>query len=269
MLCQRYKYLRGLPVQALSYNAWYTQIQAAEADGLLSLEIFLHEDTISNFEDELGRCWESSDSEPHPDVWNKLRHEIVQEAINEMLVPAAVTWLRDDLKQRADDIVAERCQKELENVSQPWLSSGTKRPADSCFHGIHRESTSDLTIPLACIKAALRALFRLVSDEEANMQSWLFAWTIQVVLRRTPSSTTSLTKTKRKHSGLFSTTTTPMLLYLAASLRKHVDCGTTSTWHSRSTHISACRMIQPLTKPAYSHEIMINGPSRCKASKFR
>lgn len=114
---QRYKYLRGLPVAALSFNAWYTQIQAAEADGLLMLEIFLHEDTLSAFEDELGRSWESLDSEPHPDVWNKLRHEIVQEAINNVLTPAAITWLRDDLKQRADDIVAERCQKELENVS--------------------------------------------------------------------------------------------------------------------------------------------------------
>jgi transcriptional accessory protein Tex/SPT6 len=104
-------------VAALSFNAWYTQIQAAEQDGLLMLEIFLHDDTISAFEDELGRCWESADSEPHPEVWNKLRHEIVQEAIHGWLIPAAVTWLRDDLKQRADDIVAERCQKELENVS--------------------------------------------------------------------------------------------------------------------------------------------------------
>jgi hypothetical protein len=104
----------------LSYNAWYTQMQAAEADGLLMLEIFLHEDTVGAFEDELGRCWESSDSEPLPEVWNKIRHEIVQDAIHTMLIPAAITWLRDELKQRADDIVAERCQKELENVSHPF-----------------------------------------------------------------------------------------------------------------------------------------------------
>lgn len=107
---------------ALSFNAWYTQMQAAEADGLLMLEIFLHEDTVADFEDKLGRCWESSDSEPLPEIWNKIRHEIVQEAIRDMLIPTAVIWLRDELKQRADDIVAERCQKELENVSHCSLS---------------------------------------------------------------------------------------------------------------------------------------------------
>ncbi|KAJ9098469.1 hypothetical protein QFC19_006336 [Naganishia cerealis] len=111
----RYKYLRGLPVQALSLNAWYTQMHAAEQDGLLRLEITIPETDLDDLEDALGRCWESSDSEPNPEEWNKLRHTIVQRAVNDILLPSAISWLRDDLRQRADDIVSERCQKELEN----------------------------------------------------------------------------------------------------------------------------------------------------------
>jgi transcriptional accessory protein Tex/SPT6 len=96
-------------------------MHAAEQDGLLSLTITISESDLDELEDKLGRCWESSDSEPNPEEWNTLRHEIVQKAVNNILVPAAISWLRDDLKQRAEDIVSERCQKELENVSQSDL----------------------------------------------------------------------------------------------------------------------------------------------------
>ncbi|KAJ9096338.1 hypothetical protein QFC21_005158 [Naganishia friedmannii] len=111
----RYKYLRGLPIPALNLNAWYTQMHAAEQDGLLRVEIALSATDLEALEDTLGRCWESPESEPNPEEWNMLRHEIVQKAVNSILVPAATSWLRDDLKQRAEDIVSERCQKELEN----------------------------------------------------------------------------------------------------------------------------------------------------------
>lgn len=84
----------------------------------MRLEIAISSEDLDSLEDTLGRCWESPDSEPNVEEWNILRHEIVQKAVNSILAPAAISWLRDDLKQRAEDIVSERCQKELENVSR-------------------------------------------------------------------------------------------------------------------------------------------------------
>jgi hypothetical protein len=64
-------------------------MHAAEQDGLLSLTITISESDLDELEDKLGRCWESSDSEPNPEEWNTLRHEIVQKAVNNILVPEA------------------------------------------------------------------------------------------------------------------------------------------------------------------------------------
>jgi transcriptional accessory protein Tex/SPT6 len=92
---------------------------AAEAEGLLEIHLSIEEDEKARFVENWLRIYDSEaeSGDLIADTWSKIRHEIVEHAFDKILMPRAIEWLKDDLKQASEDAICQRAQAMLEQVS--------------------------------------------------------------------------------------------------------------------------------------------------------
>lgn len=115
----RFKYLDWTPVDQIMEDRLFTQMLTAEAEGLIKI----HFDLDASDRDELLRKWvdiydvEVEEGDEVAEAWSNMRQEIIQEAYMTLLLPRAVEWLKDELKQTSEDAICQQCQDELERVS--------------------------------------------------------------------------------------------------------------------------------------------------------
>jgi transcription elongation factor SPT6 len=116
---QRFKYLKDKPVNTILEGELFTQMLAAEAEGLLTIVIALDEQQRTGMESQLMNIWDAeySDGDDLGDSWSQFRYKIVRDALSTLLLPKATEWLKDDLRQTSEDSICQRCQDELEKVS--------------------------------------------------------------------------------------------------------------------------------------------------------
>lgn len=50
------------------------------------------------------------------DEWNKLREEILKQAVEEYLLPQGAAWTRGWIKEESEEAVADACKRKLEKV---------------------------------------------------------------------------------------------------------------------------------------------------------
>lgn len=94
----------------------FLHILHAEADHLVTVSITLPADTVGDFERRLNEAFASDSFSDSARAWNAQRLRVVQEAIEQHLLPAAVKWTREWLREEVEEFICRQCAESLREV---------------------------------------------------------------------------------------------------------------------------------------------------------
>lgn len=94
----------------------FLHILAAEAEHLVSVNIFLSPDKLHQFEKELVEAYSSDGYSDTAKAWNDQRTEVVREAIERFLLPAGSKWAREWMREEVEEFLSANCGEILEEV---------------------------------------------------------------------------------------------------------------------------------------------------------
>jgi transcription elongation factor SPT6 len=96
----------------------FLNILTAEAEHLVIISIFLPPDAKSTFERRLNDAFASDSFSDAARAWNEERSRIVQDVLDQHLIPAGVKWTREYIREEVENYLAGRCGLELRKVYQ-------------------------------------------------------------------------------------------------------------------------------------------------------
>ncbi|KAJ3999147.1 transcription elongation factor SPT6 [Lentinula boryana] len=108
-----FKYLLNKPVETLIESSQFLYILKAEQELLVTVTIHLPSEIKDNFERRLIDAFSSDLLRESTKAWNEERSRVVQEVMEQHLIPAAVKWMREFLREEEEDYVSSRCGDEL------------------------------------------------------------------------------------------------------------------------------------------------------------
>ncbi|KIK57744.1 hypothetical protein GYMLUDRAFT_45913 [Collybiopsis luxurians FD-317 M1] len=109
----RFKYLSNKPIEQLLESSLFLYILKAEQEHLVTIEITLPPEIRSTFERRLIDAFSSDLLRESTKAWNEERARIVQEVLEQHLIPAGIKWTREFLRDEEEDFIANRCGDEL------------------------------------------------------------------------------------------------------------------------------------------------------------
>jgi len=95
----------------------FLHILAAEAEHLVTVFVFIPQEVKSIFERKLLDAFSSDSFSEAAKAWNAERARVVEEVIEQHLVPAGIKWTREFIREEVEDYLAERCSDRLRSVS--------------------------------------------------------------------------------------------------------------------------------------------------------
>ncbi|KAJ7581475.1 transcription elongation factor SPT6 [Mycena floridula] len=108
-----FKYLFQKPAKHMLDSAQFLHILAAEAEHLVTLHIFIPPGVKDTLENRLTDAFTSDAFTPSAQSWNDERRLVVREVIDQHLIPAAVKWTREFLREEVEDHLAANCGLQL------------------------------------------------------------------------------------------------------------------------------------------------------------
>lgn len=81
----------------------------------------LPEESSAKLLEDLQKLYHSDLTSSLAVAWNDLRTEILQDAIDLYLIPAAEAWARNTLKDEQEEFVGNKCAAALQNVSSTFF----------------------------------------------------------------------------------------------------------------------------------------------------
>ncbi|KAK1236011.1 Transcription elongation factor spt6 [Marasmius sp. AFHP31] len=108
-----FKYLLHKPAKDMMQSSQFLHILRAEQELLVTVNAYLPADVKASFELRLNEAFASSSFSESAKAWNEERSRIVQEALEQHLLPAAVKWTREYIREAAEDHLASRANEEL------------------------------------------------------------------------------------------------------------------------------------------------------------
>jgi transcription elongation factor SPT6 len=108
-------------VKEMLETAQFLNILAAEAKGLITVSIFLPAEVKSMFENRLNEAFTSDSFSDTAKAWNEERFLVVQETLDQHLIPVGVKWAREWIREEAEDCLAIRCGGQLRAVSNKFV----------------------------------------------------------------------------------------------------------------------------------------------------
>ena len=100
----------------------FLHILAAEAEHLVTISILILPEVKSVFERKLLDAFSSDSFSEAAKAWNVERSRVVEEVIEQHLIPAGIKWTREFIREEVEDYLAERCSDRLRSVSFKLLS---------------------------------------------------------------------------------------------------------------------------------------------------
>lgn len=100
-------------------TAQFLHILAAEAEHLVTISIFLPNEPKAELEQKLNNAFSSDNFSEAARAWNVERSRVVQDVIEQHLVPLGAKWVREYLREEVEDFLAQSCAAKLRKVSQP------------------------------------------------------------------------------------------------------------------------------------------------------
>lgn len=119
-------------------SSQFLQILAAEAEHLVTVSIFLPVHVKSGIERRLNDGFASDSFSDAARAWNGERSRIVQEVLDQHLIPAGVKWAREYIREEVEDYLAAECGNHLRAVCLLFLYwHYTKIVAENRCSSIH------------------------------------------------------------------------------------------------------------------------------------
>ena len=97
-------------------SSQFLYILKAEQELLVTVSIHLPPDIKATFERRLIDAFSSDLLRESAKAWNEERTRVVQEVLEQHLIPAAVKWTREYLRDEEEDYLANRCGEQLRKV---------------------------------------------------------------------------------------------------------------------------------------------------------
>lgn len=98
-------------------SSQWLHILAAEAEYLVTVNVFLPDDSKASFARRLEEAFASDSYSDTAKAWNAERMRVVSETLDHHLIPAGAKWTREWLREEVEDIMAWRCGETLHEVS--------------------------------------------------------------------------------------------------------------------------------------------------------
>jgi transcription elongation factor SPT6 len=95
----------------------FLHILAAEAEHLVTILVFIPQEVKSSFERKLLEAFSSDSFSETAKAWNAERLRVVEEVIEQHLIPAGIKWTREFIREEVEDYLAEQCSDRLRSVS--------------------------------------------------------------------------------------------------------------------------------------------------------
>ncbi len=114
---QSFKYLLQKPIAHISKSAQFLHILAAEKEHLVTINMSIPSDAKAEFERKLIDAFSSDHFTDSAKAWNNERSLVIQEVMDQHLMPSGIKWVREMLKDAVEDYVAGVCGERLRSVS--------------------------------------------------------------------------------------------------------------------------------------------------------
>lgn len=100
----------------------FLNILEAESQHLVTVSITLPHESKAEFERDLNDAYASDSYSDAAKAWNEERSRVVQEAMDQHLIPHGSKWTREWLREEVEDFLAVQCGKVLQEVSTHHIS---------------------------------------------------------------------------------------------------------------------------------------------------
>jgi transcription elongation factor SPT6 len=91
---------------------------AAEADHLVTVSIELSAASLHDLQSSLIQAFSSDSFSDTAKAWNEQRVLVIQEAVEKHLLPMGVKWIREWIRDEAQNGLAQKCGEILRQVYQ-------------------------------------------------------------------------------------------------------------------------------------------------------
>ncbi|KAI0374913.1 transcription elongation factor Spt6 [Pilatotrama ljubarskyi] len=124
-----FKYLLNKSAGDMLQSPQFLNILAAEAEHLVTVSITLRPEAKANLERKLNDAFASDSFSDTARAWNEERSRVVQEALEQHLIPVGVKWTREWIREEAEDYLAKLCAQSLrERIDvAPYTAPGMKK----------------------------------------------------------------------------------------------------------------------------------------------
>lgn len=122
---QTFKYIRQIPIADILRHPQllpkFLHILEAEKENLVTVSLTIPPDVKLDLERKLTDAFSSDNFTEAAKAWNVERSLVIQETLEQHLIPAGVKWLREVLRDEAEDLVAKDCGEKLRKVSRRFM----------------------------------------------------------------------------------------------------------------------------------------------------
>ena len=118
---QSFKYIRQKPIADMFCTSQFLHILEAERENLVTVSLTIPPDAKLDLERKLTDAFSSDNFSEAAKAWNAERSLVIQETLEQHLIPAGVKWLREVLRDEVEDLVAKECGKRLRTVSRGFI----------------------------------------------------------------------------------------------------------------------------------------------------
>ncbi|CAK5277668.1 unnamed protein product [Mycena citricolor] len=122
-----FKYLLNKPVAQLKNGGSFLSMLQAEAKNLIVISVTLPPETKAMFERRLTDALSSDSFSETTKAWNEQVSLVVQEVLDQHLLPMGQKWTREYLRQEAQESVARQCAAELREARRIDVAPFTVR----------------------------------------------------------------------------------------------------------------------------------------------
>ncbi|KDR81667.1 hypothetical protein GALMADRAFT_239777 [Galerina marginata CBS 339.88] len=129
-----FKYLLQKPINDMLDTPQFLHILAAEADHLVTVSIFVPPDSKAALERRLLDAISSDSFSDSAKAWNAERSLVVQEVIQQHLIPAGIKWTREYIREEVEDVLGARSSDLLRQRVDvaPFLTRELKYGESAC-----------------------------------------------------------------------------------------------------------------------------------------
>ena len=113
----RFLYLKNKPIEKLTEESTqFLSILSAEREDLITVSIGFHVEVYEEIVDTIHNACKNDGISDVVDGWNEFTREAIFEAFSQFLMPSAIKYTREWLREKQEDYLAHRCTQALSEV---------------------------------------------------------------------------------------------------------------------------------------------------------